>query len=117
MAAADPVLDLAVLQIVGDGTAPIDPASLDLPFVPLGDSDAVALGDAVNVFGYPGISRGVLTYTEGVVSAFNAEGPIRRAWIITDAVASGGSSGGTAVNRQGALDWRPHGRIERVPAR
>ena len=71
--------------------------------MPLGDSDAVALGDPVDVFGYPGISRGVLTYTEGVVSAFNAEGQIERAWIITDAVASGGSSGGTAVNRQGAL--------------
>ena len=37
IAAAEPVLDLAVLQIVGDGTAPLDPASLNLPFVPLGD--------------------------------------------------------------------------------
>ena len=98
------VLDLAVLQIVGDrSTGPIDPASLNLPFVPLGDSDTVALGDPVDIFGYPGIAGGALTYTEGVVSAFNTEGQIERAWIITDAVASGGSSGGTAVNREGAL--------------
>ena len=103
IAASNPLLDLAVLQIVGDGTGPIDPASLNLPFVPLGDSDTVRLGDPVDIFGYPGIAGGALTYTDGVVSAFHAEGQIERAWILTDAVASGGSSGGTAVNREGAL--------------
>lgn len=103
LAVADKTLDLAVLQIVGDGTGLMDPASLNLPFVPLGDSNAVGLGDPIDIFGYPGISGGVLTYTEGVVSGFmSAEGG-GRAWIVTDATMSGGSSGGTALNREGEL--------------
>ena len=43
LAASDPELDLAVLYI----SAP------DLPYVPLGDSDAVAAGDPVSARGYP----------------------------------------------------------------
>ena len=103
IAAADEVLDLAVLQVVGDGTGLIDPKSLNLPFVPLGDSNAIGLGDPIDIFGYPGIASGALTYTQGVVSGFTTEGDFGRAWIITDATMSGGSSGGTAVNRDGAL--------------
>jgi hypothetical protein len=102
--ATDPTLDLAVLRIVGDESfAPLDPASLNLPFVPLGDSDSVGLGDPVDIFGYPAIASGVLTYTEGVVSGFLSEGQVDRAWIHTDATMSSGSSGGTAINREGAL--------------
>jgi S1-C subfamily serine protease len=104
IAATDPTLDLAVLQIVGDESfGPLDPASLDLPFVPLGNSDSIGLGEPVDIFGYPGIAGGVLTYTEGVVSGFLSEGQVGRAWINTDATMSGGSSGGTAINREGAL--------------
>jgi hypothetical protein len=96
ISASNPVLDLAVLQVVGDDTGPLDSASLNLPFVPLGDSDALHLGD-------PGMAGGALTYTGGVVSAFHTEGQIERAWLLTDAEASGGSSGGPAVTREGAL--------------
>jgi hypothetical protein len=103
IAAADQAIDLAVLQVVGDEAGPVDSASLNLSYVPLGDSDAVRLGDPIDIFGYPGISGGVLTYTQGVVSAFHTGWPIGRAWIVTDATMSGGSSGGTAVNREGAL--------------
>jgi hypothetical protein len=104
IAATDPTLDLAVLQIARDASfGLIDPASLDLPFVPIGNSDRVGLGDPVDIFGYPGIAGGVLTYTEGVVSGFLSEGQVGRAWINTDATMSGGSSGGTAINRDGAL--------------
>jgi hypothetical protein len=112
LAVADEALDLAVLQVTEDDAGPVYPTTLDLPFVPLGDSNALRLGDPVDIFGYPAISGGVLTYTQGVVSAFQVEGPIgRRAWMATDATMSGGSSGGTAINRDGALigipTWGP----------
>ena len=117
--AEDAALDLAVLRVTGDaGGLPMDAQSLDLPFVPLGDSGAVQQGDAVDLWGYPMIGGGTLTYTAGVVSGFNFdEGITEPAWIITDATVSGGSSGGAALDREGrligiptqgsALDCRP----------
>src|SRR5829696_6123218 len=67
--AEDPDLDLAVLRIDEDerGT-PLDPETLDLPNLPLGNSDAVNLGQTVHVFGFPAIGAGSLTYTIGIVS-------------------------------------------------
>ena len=103
--AEDPDLDLAVLRIDGDerGT-PLDPESLDLPILPLGSSDAVNLGEPVHVFGFPAIGSGSLTYTIGIVSGFLfEEGIDGTAWINTDAVTSGGNSGGAAVNDAGQL--------------
>jgi outer membrane protein assembly factor BamB/S1-C subfamily serine protease len=98
-------LDLAVLQITTDMfNSPVEPAGLDLPFVPIGDSSSVVQGDPIHVFGYPAIGGGTLQYTSGVVSGFGyqdgIDGP---AWITTDASLSGGSSGGTAVDTAGLL--------------
>src|SRR5215203_6779611 len=103
--AEDPDLDLAVLRIESDdrGT-PLDPETLDLPVLPLGSSDAVNLGESVHVFGFPAIGSGSLTYTIGIVSGFLFEEEIDgTAWINTDAVTSGGNSGGAAVNDAGQL--------------
>ncbi|MCA9878323.1 MAG: trypsin-like peptidase domain-containing protein, partial [Thermomicrobiales bacterium] len=63
--------DLAVLQIDMDieGRA-IGRDQLDLPFVPLGDSDEVRIGDPIDIFGYPAVGGNGLTYTTGVVSGF-----------------------------------------------
>lgn len=117
--AEDPDLDLAVLRIEGDPRGnPLDAAPQDLPALPLGDSDALNLGDPVHVFGFPRIGSGSLTYTAGVVSGFLYEDDIDgMAWINTDAVTSGGNSGGAAMNERGqligvpttgaALDCRP----------
>jgi S1-C subfamily serine protease len=100
----DPALDIALLQIVEDSNGAIDPVNLNLPFVPLGDSDQVRLGDPITIYGYPGVGGNSLTLTQGVVSGFEFEvGIAGRAWITTDAGMSGGSSGGTAVNGQGEL--------------
>jgi S1-C subfamily serine protease len=98
-------LDLAVLQVTADASgAPLDPAGLDLSFVPLGDASGVRQGDPIHVFAYPAAGGGGLQYTEGVVSGFDFdEGIDGPAWITTDATVSGGSSGGTAVDRQGRL--------------
>lgn len=99
-----PELDIAVLRITTElnGRAA---KGLNLPFVPIGDSDELELGDTISIFGYPGIGGETVTFTSGSVSGFSHEQGIsdRRAWIKTDATIAGGNSGGTAVNREGKL--------------
>jgi S1-C subfamily serine protease len=117
--AQDEGLDLAVLHVIAalDGAA-ANPNVPTLPYIAIGDSDAVSLADPIDIYSYPQAGGGSLTYTTGVVSGFNFEQDTKhRAWITTDATLSGGSSGGTAVNRRGqlvgvptqgsALDCRP----------
>ncbi len=103
--AEDAALDLAVLRVDGDARgAPLDLETLTLPVLTLGSSDAVNLGEPIHVFGFPAIGSGSLTYTVGVVSGFLfEEGIDGTAWINTDAVTSGGNSGGAAVDASGAL--------------
>ncbi len=104
VAAQAPELDLAVLRIVsGADGKPVK--NLNLPFVPLGDSDTLELGDVLSIFGYPGIGGETVTFTSGSVAGFTAEASVkeRRAWIKTDATIAGGNSGGTAVNDDGEL--------------
>lgn len=101
----DEQIDLAVLRVSGDANGkPLDLARSPLPFVPVGDSNAVRLGDRVHLFAFPAIGGDALTYTEGVVSGFRYEDRADQPdWIMTDAVMSGGSSGGTAVDAAGRL--------------
>jgi S1-C subfamily serine protease len=98
-------LDLAVLKITKDLSGKdVDPASLDLPYVSLGDSDSIELGDTLNIFGYPGIGGDTITFTSGNVSGFDTDPSIQgRAWIKTDATIAGGNSGGTGVDNDGKL--------------
>jgi len=103
--AVDGYLDLAVIQISSsmDG-ASVDPNSLNLPFVPMGNSDQIHVGDRVNIFGFPGIGGETITFTEGSVSGFTSEeGLGDRAWIKTDATISGGNSGGLAASDSGFI--------------
>lgn len=115
----DKGLDLAVLHVIAalNGET-ADTQVPTLPYIPIGDSDAMSLADPIDIYAYPQVGGGSLTYTTGVVSGFNFEPGFKgRAWITTDATMSGGSSGGTAVNRRGqlvgvptqgsALDCRP----------
>ena len=100
-----PDLDLAVLRIdSGARGEALAEEPLDLPYLPFGDSDALNLGDPINIFGFPAIGAGSLTYTSGVVSGFLFEEAIDgTAWINTDAVTSGGNSGGSAINNAAEL--------------
>ncbi len=103
--AFDGVLDLAVIRIVStmDG-ARVDGSSLNLPFVELGNSDDMHLGDAINIFGFPGIGGDTITFTKGSVAGFSTESPVGdRAWIKTDATIAGGNSGGLGANDQAQI--------------
>ncbi len=102
--AFSPELDLAVLRLAAtlDGKPT---KNLNLPFVPVGDSDALELADTLAIFGYPGIGGETVTFTSGSVSGFSREQGVsdHRAWIKTDATIAGGNSGGTAIDKQGLL--------------
>jgi S1-C subfamily serine protease len=103
--AVDGYLDLAVIQITTtlDG-ASVDPNSLNLPFVQVGNSDELHVGDHINIFGFPGIGGETITFTDGSVSGFTAEkGLGDRAWIKTNATIAGGNSGGLAANDGGFI--------------
>jgi S1-C subfamily serine protease len=98
----DYALDLSVIRIVTD----MDGNSITptLPFISLGDSDMIEIGDEIRIFGFPGIGGDTITFTEGAVSGFTQERGIDgRAWIKTDATIAGGNSGGMAANDDGAL--------------
>ncbi len=104
VAGYDAALDLATVRIISDLEG--DPVDLTgLPFLELGDSDTVEVGDHISMIGYPAIGGSTVTVTEGIVSGFASEPAVtdNRAWIKTDATVSGGNSGGAATNDEGQL--------------
>ena len=94
MIQADSKNDLALIQISATSDNRALPADLGLAVAPIGDSDALAIGDAVFVLGYPGLGGESLTFTRGVVSGFL----IDEGFIKTDAEINQGNSGGGAYN-------------------
>jgi S1-C subfamily serine protease len=103
--AADPYLDLAIIRVSRNlDLSEVNRDALDLPYLEIGDSDVLEVGDELNIFGYPGIGGETITFTKGVVSGFTLDASIDgRAWIKTDATIAGGNSGGTGVNGDGLL--------------
>ena len=89
----DPLLDIAVLRIEGDG-----------PFQPLkfGDSSEVRRGQIVFAFGNPfGLGE---TVTQGIISAVERSiSDTQRDLFQTDAAINPGNSGGPLVNLRGEL--------------
>jgi S1-C subfamily serine protease len=98
----DADLDLAVIRIAYDLQGKmINRDSLNLPFVTIGNSDELQLGDSITILGYPGIGGETITLTQGEVSGFTAEKAYgRRAFIKTSATIAGGNSGGMTLNRE-----------------
>ncbi len=96
---ADPIFDLAVVQIPR-------PDQGTLPVLPLGDSDRLRPGDEVVAIGNPlGLDQ---TVTRGIVSGLNRmlpETPLSslEPLIQTDAPINPGSSGGPLLNRCGEV--------------
>jgi S1-C subfamily serine protease len=99
-------VDFAELQIDRDVEGRLIVADqLDLPFLSAVAPDA-RRGDAVFVFGYPGIGEGYLAFTEGTLTTIrNGTMNDQRmpVWYQTDAQISPGNSGGLAVNRRGEM--------------
>ena len=97
---ADANLDIAVLRIVKDMNGRrIDTSDLGLPYVEIGNSDDLRLGDNITIMGYPGIGGQTITLTSGKVSGFTSEaGYGNRAFIKTSATIAGGNSGGLATD-------------------
>lgn len=96
----DPATDIAVLKISGD----------NLPYMELGNSDNVKLGQWVLAVGYP--LNLEATVTAGIVSAkgrsiglneARAKSGAVESYIQTDAAVNPGNSGGALVNVQGQL--------------
>jgi len=90
----DPKTDLALLQIKGPGP---------FPYLPLGDSDAIQVGDWVLAIGNPfGLGH---TVTQGIISAKGrviGAGPYDN-FLQTDAAINPGNSGGPLINLKGEV--------------
>jgi S1-C subfamily serine protease len=101
----DKDLDLAILRITTDlRFKKVNAEELNLPFVTLGDSDALQLGDAITVLGYPNIGGDTITLTRGDVGGFTSERKFgARSWIKTAAAISGGTSGGLVLDKYGLM--------------
>lgn len=102
---ADPGLDLALLRITreSDGKL-IEPGSLTLPYVEVGDSSALQLDDTITVVGYPNIGDDPIAVERGTVTGFMAEpSGGSKSWIKTSATIRGTMSGGGAYNQRGQL--------------
>lgn len=104
--ALDAYLDLAVIQISStmDG-ADLDPEVLDLPFVPLGDPDALYLGDEIKLLGFPAIGEPVFTIDHATIQGYRPEeGLGDHAWMVTEgAFGALGNSGGLAADDVGSI--------------
>ncbi|MDO4163436.1 MAG: trypsin-like peptidase domain-containing protein [Bacteroides sp.] len=96
----DAATDLALLKIEGD----------DFPTLPIGDSDALKVGEWVLAVGNPFNLNS--TVTAGIVSAkaraiggaaANGQGANIQSFIQTDAAINSGNSGGALVNAKGEL--------------
>ncbi|MBR4775084.1 MAG: Do family serine endopeptidase [Bacteroidales bacterium] len=95
----DPVTDVAILKVEAD----------NLPTIPMGDSDALRLGEWVLAIGSPLGEQLRGTITAGIVSAKgrsmpNYSGEFKiESFIQTDAAVNPGNSGGALVNKKGEL--------------
>ena len=116
--AADPDLDIAILHI----------GAIDLPYVGLGDSDAVMVGDSVNAIGYP--FGGVLdldkqdsaeaiptpSMTTGAISALRVDAGGDRRHVQLSAPLNPGNSGGPVVDAEGYAIGIAYTRLENATA-
>ena len=95
----DPVTDVAILKVEAEG----------LPTLPMGDSDALRLGEWVLAIGSPLGEQLRSTITAGIVSAKGRSMPNYtnefkiESFIQTDAAVNPGNSGGALVNKKGEL--------------
>lgn len=101
---ADKHLDLALIQVARGFYGQPLPEGYRFPWVPLGNSAALDIGDPLSIVGFPSIGgtsgRVSVTLTQGVLSGFErtSTGSLMK----TDANISPGNSGGAALDSR----WR-----------
>ena len=90
--------DLAVVKV-----REVKGAGIDVPALPLGDSDAVQIGETIYVAGSPQGLEG--TFTKGIISGIRPEGIslVRGKVLQMNASISQGSSGGPVLNEIGKV--------------
>ncbi len=102
----DDDLDLVLLQPVEDVFGRALPKDLSLPWLPLGDSSTLRLGDPIAAVGYPEggstRTRTAVLVSRGTVSGFE-RAPGQPVWLKTDAWIAPGHSGGAIVDSVGRL--------------
>ncbi len=87
-------LDLALLRLAGD--------ALELPAVPVGDSDALRVGELVYAIGHPWGRVGAVS--AGIVGGVGElRGPGRGAYVRSDVTLAPGNSGGPLLNARGEV--------------
>lgn len=105
--AEDAQYDLALLRITRTSNGiPIPQDKIKLPFIELGDSNRIQVGDKVLIAGFPGISGSTFTLSQGIMQGWigeNRQTDEGKNWIKTDAEINPGNSGGGAYNSQGQL--------------
>ena len=103
--AADGYLDLALIHIfaTADGDT-VNSDDLNLPYVELGNSDDLHVGDHLSIFGFPTIGGNTITFTSGNFAGWTPQDQVGdRAWMKLDATIAGGNSGGLAANDNGQI--------------
>jgi len=101
----DAGMDLALIRPSThlDGRS-VDQSMLNLPYVAIGNSDKLQLGDPLTILGYPGIGGDAITLTRADVGAFTPDIQYGdRGFIKISAAIAGGNSGGLVVDSSGHL--------------
>jgi S1-C subfamily serine protease len=116
--AADPDLDLALLHVSGT----------DLPYIGLGDSDAIVAGEAISAVGYPfgdaleldkSAGKDAMptpSVATGGLSAFHNDAAGERRYLQLNTTLNPGNSGGPIVDAQGYAIGVAQLRVENAAA-
>jgi len=100
--ADDPELDVALVRaekLVGSGGLQALPADFNVPYIPIGDSDAVRIGEPVVLMGFPSVGGDTITVTRGYVTGFTVDAQGRKFEMKTD-LGAPGFSGGPVMNER-----------------
>lgn len=96
----DPAMDVALLYITRDRNG--QPVDLNLPYAEFA-TEGPRVGETIHILGFPSLTDGLLAYdSDTIISEGSCSAP-ETCWLLTEAFASWGSSGGPAFNDQGQL--------------
>lgn len=114
-------LDLAIVKVdrlLGQGGARPLPADFVVPYIKVGNSDALRHGEPIAVVGFPGVGGNSVSVNQGNVSGFLADEQNQKTWLKIDASGAGpGNSGGPVVNARGEqVGAISHGEVDPTQA-